>query len=468
MIRLAAALLLFALASCSGGARLGEPAPASEVTVTRHGDRWTADFRFNRRSSAWFFHRSALARADQRPWRPRSWTVETPGVRLERHGQYDVLVAEIGTVPTRVRVRFTPFSGDLIADYEPALTFTDGTIALFTEAFEAMPVASAEAAAHLPLDLNEADLPAAPARITLRDANGDVLHAGRRVRDATFTGSGGGTYVLFGPAELVESDAIAAVLDPGLPAWVQREIAETTPALLARYTGTLGRPTSGRPTLLVSWAGPTPGLRSMGGSVLAGKIIMTFEGVGVVEETEEVRHAARWFIAHEAAHFWLGQTVRYALARDAWITEGGADLLAIRAIEATDPAYSARAALQEEIDDCVALSAGRGVASAAERNEHRAFYACGAVFGLVAEAASRRPFDRFVRALIDANRADGVLTRAEWLAELDRVSGDPSLGRDIAILLDTGTADPKVAITSLFTRAGIPFTRGEDGIPRLR
>jgi hypothetical protein len=53
-----------------------------------------------------------------------------------------------------------------------------------------------------------------------------------------------------------------------------------------------------------------------------------------------------------------------------------------------------------------ALTAGRGVASASERNEHRAYYACGALFGLVAEAASHRPFAEFVRRLIAENRAD--------------------------------------------------------------
>ena len=34
-------------------------------------------------------------------------------------------------------------------------------------------------------------------------------------------------------------------------------------------------------------------------------------------------------------------------------------------------------------------------------------------------------------------------------------------------LLDEGAADPKAAIASLFTRAGLRFARGEDGTPRL-
>ena len=188
----------------------------------------------------------------------------------------------------------------------------------------------------------------------------------------------------------------------------------------------------------------------------------------MLDEDESARGSSLWFIAHEAAHFWLGQAVRYETVRDSWITEGGADLLAIRTVPEVYPAYDWRAELQKEIDDCAALSAGRGIATAFEREEFRAYYACGAVFALVAEAASRQPFTRFVRTLVDANRADGVLTRAEWLAELDRVSGDPSLSRDIGRLLDQGADDPKTAIASLFDRAGIPYGRAEDGMPRLR
>jgi len=35
-------------------------------------------------------------------------------------------------------------------------------------------------------------------------------------------------------------------------------------------------------------------------------------------------------------------------------------------------------------------------------------------------------------------------------------------------MLDGGTADPKAMIASLFTRAGIGFTRGEDSGVRLQ
>jgi hypothetical protein len=101
------------------------------------------------------------------------------------------------------------------------------------------------------------------------------------------------------------------------------------------------------------------------------------------------------------------------------------------------------------------------VASANVRGEHRAYYACGAVFALVAEAAQKRAdggdwFD-VLRPLIDASREDQVLTREEWLSALTAVSGDPSLRADIEVLLDQGSPDPQAVIARLFDRSGVAY-----------
>ena len=463
-----AALLLLILGGCAG--RATPPAtvqrPDVDVEVVRAGAIWTASFEFSRPSPVWVFARSAVGRTTERPWRPESWSVETPGVRLERRGRYDVLVAENGgAVPSRVRIRFIPHGQDLIADYDPALVFTDGSVALYNQHFEAFPVASAEAAAQLPIDLDDVPESQAVTRVTFRDRAGPVLHAGRR--QASVTLSGRGSYVLFGPARPIVTDAMAAVLDPQLPLWLREFLASATPRILAQHAATLGPPPGEKPTFLVSWAGPTRGVRSMGGSVVPGIVIMRFEGDVVLQETPGLRDHARWFIAHEGAHFWLGQAVHYQTSRDAWITEGGADLLAIRTVSAVDPAYDWRGELNRSIADCASLSSGRGITSARERNEHRAYYACGAVFGLVAEGLTHQPFSAFVRRLIDENRSDGVLTRAEWLAALGSATTDRSIVEDIERLLDQGVADPKPVIASLLRRAGVPHRLDSSGLPLL-
>ena len=111
------------------------------VEITRQGNEWIAEYIFDRESAVWVFPRTDVTRDDQQSWRPLSWTVETRGVRLERRGWYDVLVAR-KAVPLRVRIRFTPFAKGLQNDYTPALRFTDGSVALFLAQFDTFPMAS--------------------------------------------------------------------------------------------------------------------------------------------------------------------------------------------------------------------------------------------------------------------------------------------------------------------------------------
>lgn len=466
------ALLLaasLALAGCAGTAAPVPPAGAERapvaVAVTRDGEAWTAEYRFPRAAPVWAFIRSADAEATGRSWRGASWTVETPGVRLERIGRYDALVAESGNVPEIVRIRFTPFTDELRSDYVPALALGEGTIALFDDHFLVFS-APRDVVAGLPVDLTGQPIDDSGTRVTFRDSGGPLLHRGRRSPVVTTQNSN--SYILFGARDPIVTDTMAAVIEPSLPGWLADALRELTPAILSRYAAELGPAPGGPPTLLASWAGPTPGRSSMNGGVVPGTIIMRFEGVGVVERNPEMLNLARWFIAHEGSHFWLGQAVRYERSRDAWMLEGGADLLAIRTVQALDPSYDWKGEVNRALRECAGLIENRGVASAEDRGENRAYYACGTVFALVAEAKSGRPYSAFVRGLVDSNREDGVLTRDEWLDALDGVAGDPGLRADIEALLDRGAAQPKPALAALLRRAGIPHAVGEDGAPRLQ
>ncbi len=464
--------LLLMLAGCASPRTVQEPhagaaKPAGVlVNVLRKGEGWTADFRFDRAAPAWVFVRSPIT-PDGGSWRPQSWTIETPGVRLERRGRYDLLVAaDGGPMPRRVRIRFRPYGGTVATSYDPALIFSDGSVALFSEQFDAFPLSSADAAGALPADLNRAGVPDSRTRVRFREAGGAVLHAGRRVGSVTVDDDSG-SYVLFGPAKPIVSDAMAAVIDPQLPAWIRATLQRSVPEMLGRYAAVLGPPPGPKPTVMVSWAGPTKGTASMSGSVLPGFIAMRYEGEGIQTESPRGREFGLWFIAHEAAHFWLGQAVRYGSPYESWITEGGADLLAVRMVPQVHAGYDVRSKLQTELDDCVKLSAGRGIAKAIERNELRAHYACGVVFALVAEAASGGSFSKFVQRLISEKGTDGEVTRAEWLALLDESSKDPSISRDIGRLLDHGATDPKAAILSLFARASVRHSVSPEGALRM-
>jgi hypothetical protein len=459
-LKLAGALLLM-LATATAGAAPPEVdflAPHTvSVEVSRRGAQWTAEYTFDRPAEAWLFPRTSATRDGDDAWRERSWQVETAGVRIQRRGSFDVLEANRGPVPVKVRLRFTPLTEKLVDDYTPALQFTDGGVALFSGQFDVFPLRTAREAAKLPSDLNNVLVPKTSLAMSFSD--------GRRTR--THSGDSP-TYVFLGPTQAVETPDVVTLLDPQLPAWIRAALARTVPQLLALYAEQLGAPKTGRPTVIVSWNGPTPGIVSRGGGALFGQIVLEYEGAGMVEETPERRAEDLWFVAHEAAHFWLGQTVGYEYARDSWITEGGADLLAIRVIAALGLPFDWRGQINQSITDCASLTRRKGVESARDRGEHRAYYACGVVLGLAAEGAMRKPFSAFVRQLVDANRADGVVSRADWLAALQTHTRDRSMERDIVRLLERGAADPADLIASLLRRAGVQFELDERGLPRIR
>lgn len=430
---------------------------AAEVVITRDGDHWTADYVLGEDAPVWAFDHSAVQQNNRGPWRPGQWRVETPGVVLERAGHRDVLRAvDGGPVPRQVRIAISPVPTAMEASYAPALLFSDGSVALHSGQYELFPLESLEAAAALPPDLTGLDLPGGPVAMTWIDVAGPVLFQGLRQTAPTATDVN--TYVLFGPLEAIETPHLATVIDPAVPEWISSAIADTAPRYAAFYAERLGEGPEGRPAVMASWKGPTSGMTSMGGSVLPGLIAVAFEGEGLLEPSRDVADMFNWFIAHESVHFWLGHTVSYASGRDVWITEGGADLLALRAAQALAPAFDADAMLQSAVDDCAEL-ADEPIATASARNENRAYYACGTVFGMLAETAAARTGGdafTFVRGLIDANRDDGLVDSGEWLAALTQANGDPSIAADIAAMLEQGTADPSAMIASLFERAGVP------------
>lgn len=434
------------------------PAAAAEavarVQVMRDGNVWTADYDLSGKAPVWVFAKSILPRESKQSWRIRSVEVLTPGVRLQRLGNFDSLVAYGGPVPRKVKLRFTPFVEDIEAGYDAALAFADGSVAIYAGQFELVPMPSVEAVRAASPD--DAKLPGGPHRtvMTFADRSGPVLVRGRR--EARPQLDRGDTYVLFGPAEPAIGPAMTTVLDGGLPSWIAAYLNAELPRILKQYQDRLGPSPVGQPTLLASWAGPEKGQVSFSGSVLPGMVVMTLKGDGIVTPNDKVSRYARWFVAHEAAHFWLGQSVHYSNPSESWITEGGADLLAFRATAATDPDYDVKARLSQAKAECAPFLANGGVAGAFEREgDFRAYYACGAIIALAAEKASGGDFSNFVRTLIQRSAEDRTVTRAEWLALLDERAKDVRLSAAVAKLLDERQSDPARALDEFIAIAGI-------------
>ncbi|MBB6428130.1 hypothetical protein [Sphingopyxis sp. JAI128] len=435
------------LAACAahppkpGGGETAARTAANDVLIFRDGDEWKARFRFATDAPVWAFERSAMLRAEQRPWRPESWEVTTPGVSLERVGDFDAFVAADGDVPREVTIRFRPLAKDLVADYDPAIRLSDGTLALYGGHFKIFPKESREAAAALrePQDY--------PTRIALTAAGTPLLFGGQRVTRADDVGD---NYVYVGEVAVSADDPVATILDPGLPAWISTRLRDFTPAVFRDFETRMGPHKSGRPMVIASWAGTDFAGVSTGGSVSPGMITMRLEGKQLLKETPGALNQMRWFIAHEAAHFWLGETVRYATPDEAWITEGGADYLAMQAAVRADASYDAKAFMADARSDCIAALARGSLADARRRNDQRAYYACGALFAKAVDDAGRsrgKGFADFVRGLI-RDDADGQVTGAEWLSAA-RAFGisDARIGRIEAMI--AGKVDAAPAIDAL-------------------
>lgn len=445
---LAIILLIFAAPAAAAAT------PVASVTIERSGEIWTADYEFHERAPVWAFVKSNLPHGSKTSWRLGTVRVLTPGVRLQRLGNFDALVASGGPMPPHVRLSFTPYFEALEGAYDPAFAFTDGSVALYAEQFRLVPMKSTSwVRGLLPgdprLTRNER-----PSRLTFGDQSGPVLAYGKRERRPTI--DSGATYVVFGPVQSVIGSAMTTIIDPALPRWITDYLNAELPQILARYREELGPPPAGHPTLLVSWGGSAAPEVSLTGSVLPGLVVMKLQGRGLLEPNERVGRYARWFVSHEAAHFWLGQAVSYDSRAESWITEGGAELLAFRATAAADRTYDVRPRLTEAREECAPFLRSGGVAQAyAREGDFRAYYACGAIIALAAERASGGDFGKFIRTLIERNRDDGIVTRGEWLALIEEQAPGRGLGVAIANLLDEAQPDPKLALDNFIAAAGI-------------
>lgn len=443
-----AALVLFAIPA------MAVPKPIATVEVVRDGNRWSADYRLSDRAPVWVFAKSNLPSKSQRSWRLDTVRVLTPGVTLQRLGNYDALVAADGrALPPRVRLTFAPLKIDIEGGYDPAIIFTDGSVALFADGFKLVPMASVAAVRVDDKDKSTLIAIDRPTHIVFIDRAGPVLAHGKRVARAAL--DNGQAYVLFGKARPTIGPSMTTIFDPALPAWLSAYLNREMPAILTEYRARLGPSPVGQPTLLVSWGGPTKGVASLSGSVLPGMVTMALEGEGLATPNAKAAPYARWFVAHEAAHFWLGQALAYDSPANSWITEGGAELLAFRATAAGDKGYDIKARLAEARTECLPFLAHGGIAGAFRREgDFRAYYACGAIIALAAERASGGNFGDFVKTLI-ARNPDRIVTRAEWLALLDERAPGRSLSAAVSNLLDHAQPDPATALDAFIAKAQI-------------
>lgn len=389
-LRWPAWLVFASLAACT--APPAPQQPSVEVRETSHGI-WRASWRFPEPVSGMRFRRPA------HHFREDAWRVLTPGYTLARDGESQVVRAADAAQVTAIEVEFPVDTRLFPREYEFFHRFSDGSVALYTGMLHAESLDGRLIAASVTVDPG-------PARGLV----------------TTDTEGADGTYAYIGNIAPLHAAHITAVIDPGLPAWVAYEVEQRTAAFFAVLAERTGHRLERRPLVLFNFVpGALDGYAYRGGA-LPGLIHLSAVGDGWHDADPGAVRALLKFIAHEAAHMWNADLVRYDAGAPPWLHEGGADALAARLLVAAGivgPSALADADAAA-LDECitqpeVALSAARA---------DRAHYACGSLVASWSEYLLQQSdpsldlFD-FTGRLIERARMDGGrYGEADWFAVL--------------------------------------------------
>jgi hypothetical protein len=453
-------MLLTMVIAAQVAASIPKASETPSAEVSHKGNTWQVDYTLPHDATAWVFPVSAPKQIDHRPWRQGAWKVVTPGVRIERHGAYDMLVASNGrSIPHKVRINFNPTSATLEREYDPAIAFSNGATALYSDQFDVAPIDDPATVDAREAGLTVQDFGGRSVPVRFHDDGGPVFVQGRRQNDPTLAGAA--TYVVFGSGEVQTIKGVAMLADPALPRWLTTDVSQFAPRVASTYASRLGARSDPRlPLLIMGWRGATSGKVINDGGVRPGEIVLNFEGEGLLERNERAARRTRWFIAHEIAHFWLGsEGVGYVMPSDAWITEGGAEMMAFTLLATVNHEY-VLGELQRAVDDCVKLGT-KPIAQAADRHESRAFYACGTVFALASSGVARRrggsDFFDFIKPLLARHQSDRHLGSAEWLGHFATLAGKPGAANVIRSMIEHGSSQPVKDIETILKSADVPM-----------
>lgn len=393
---------------CSPFPLAGQSAAAGSSAVVvvekdSSGPWWVATWRLDTPARELRFEGPAAG------FRPRTFEVLTPGYRLLRDGEVDVLRTE-GQPAREVRLRFPEFDRQLSREYEFFRRFSDGGVAIFTGHLVARPLLGDVAGAYI------RDFRFVPPEGSAIVVDGQHREGPVEWSDA----SGRGTYVYIGAGVPLASQHLISIVDPGLPDWIEQRTRDVLPRLFEYYSQKLDAEPAARPVVLFDYqAGAATGY---GGGTLPGLIQLSAEGTSWESESRSAMLQLLHLLAHEAAHVWNGEIVRYPGIEDAWMHEGSADALAERALLALGVAeeddfleYQT-----EALNDCRAGLLATPLRPSAQRGKPRLAYTCGNMIALLTEAVlfseNRDLFDFWSALIAHAGSTDGLYEADDYRA----------------------------------------------------
>lgn len=356
-------------------------------------DRWRVRYRLSRAVPGLSFART------RHRFRVADWKISSGGARWgETKGREVVRAGNTGRPLQEVEFELATDSRDRPGDYRVHYRMSDGGRLLSTSHFELRPLRCPGGER----SCEPGEMVADPAPLvhrweflTAKDRNVVLLDRSTQgsLRWAQPTrGFEVGTYVYFGPREPRSLGPLTALLDPGLPDWMEKTAQELLPELFRFYTGMTGIELDRRPLVLISNGGdetPERGepLAHKGGA-LDGVMQLHVEGPGWAAAAPATRKRWEKLLAHETFHFWNGLTFSYRYPQDRWMSEGAADYFAWVALRTLErwSRKDLREIMVQSANHCATRLGPRPLLSTrATGGDHRLVYTCGATLHYLAE-----------------------------------------------------------------------------------
>lgn len=442
---LRAGLLVLALIFSS--AHAAEPKLSAQVTLTVTGRTGImyAEYRLSNPVKTLKLAREAGTAREE------MWTPATKGVKVD----HSSVVSTDGRAFDHFILRINPYTKFIDLNYAAMQRFSDGSVSLFTGYF------GIEGGYK-------------QTSFAFRSPDRPVIVYGKRVSGGyRISPEDDGTFAYFGKIKPVETDDAMLILDPDLPAWMSRELAEEVPATVAYYTRRLGARQQRKPFLLFNWTQrDQKGVTDYKGDTLPSNIDYTLTGAGWAADKPYNHGVLSALITHELAHLWNAyryQPVNFADDGGNWLPEGQAQTAAIEigAIKGWISIDDSLKLYGDAVNNCLGAPGDMPVQE--QTGSDAVIYGCGVTFNLLAAAALHNKdskldfFDLWKRIYATADR--GRYSEATYSAALRALSGDDALADMIHGLVTQSTADKNSKILAALTRLGIAYAVPQQGVP---
>lgn len=429
------------------------PPPIALILTDGDDGPWTLDVALDEPGLV-FFSRS------NGDYRTETYAPQGQSGRVQRIGGYDTLILEDGV--RHARFEITPYSDNIRADYTPFIPFSDGGVALFTGQFELLTATDRTSIEALEGRLSNWTGEQRPISLTLRSDRPMLIDSSRVSGDSVVMVDGGGEYVYFGNAELVDGENFVGVVDPGLPDWIREDFDDTLGIIFTALEERYGYGLQDRATILFAYRGDAvQGFRNKGGALPGNVLALETEGTALLNPSDRIIRYFQFFFAHEAAHLFQqasGKTL--GSQESAWIHEGQASAIAYRLLVEqgiqTQTNYEIR--LAEAYNRCAKELEGRTLAETLFTGRIGA-YDCGEVIAVASDAAlpNYDLFDLFAKMVAIGDDPERYEAK-DYFKALEELGADKDVVTELRVLTSNSLSDADAVLRRLLDAADLKTT----------